>query len=39
MNLNTIDTPALILEESKMNANIARMRDKAKSLEIGRAHV
>ena len=34
MNLNTIDTPALILEESKMNANIARMRDKAKSLGV-----
>ncbi len=34
MNLNTIDTPALILEESKMNANIARMRNKAQSLGV-----
>ena len=32
MNLMTIDTPALILDEAKMDANIARMRDKATSL-------
>ena len=30
----TIDTPALILDEAKMDANIARMRDKAKSLGV-----
>ena len=34
MNLMTIDTPALILDEAKMDANIARMRDKAKSLGV-----
>ena len=34
MNLLTIDTPALIIEESKMNANIERMRNKAKSLGV-----
>ncbi len=34
MNLHTIDTPALILDEVKMDANIARMRDKAKSLGV-----
>ena len=34
MDLLTIDTPALIIEESKMNANIERMRDKAKSLGV-----
>lgn len=34
MNLMTIDTPALILDEAKMDANIARMRDKATSLGV-----
>lgn len=34
MNLHTIDTPALILDEAKMDANITRMRDKAKSLGV-----
>lgn len=34
MNLLTIDTPSLILEEGKMNANIARMREKARSLGV-----
>lgn len=34
MNLHTIDTPALILDEAKMDTNIARMRDKAKSLGV-----
>ena len=32
MDLLNIDTPALILDETKMDANIARMRDKARSL-------
>ena len=34
MNLHTIDTPALILDEAKMDTNIARMRDKAKALGV-----
>ena len=34
MDLLTIDTPALIIEESKMNANIERMRNRAKSLGV-----
>ena len=34
MNLLTIDTPSLILEEGKMNANIGRMREKARSLGV-----
>ena len=34
MNLHTIDTPALIIDEVKMDANIAKMSDKAKSLGV-----
>lgn len=34
MNLHTLDTPALILDEAKMDANIARMRDKAQALGV-----
>ena len=34
MDLLNIDTPALILDETKMDANIARMRDKARSLGV-----
>ena len=34
MDLLTIDTPALNIEESKMNANIERMRNRAKSLGV-----
>lgn len=34
VNLHTIDTPALILDEAKMDTNIARMRDKAKALGV-----
>ena len=34
MNLHTIDTPALIIDEVKMDANIDKMSDKAKSLGV-----
>ena len=34
MNLHTIDTPALIIDEVKMDANIAKMSGKAKSLGV-----
>ncbi len=34
MNLHTIDTPALIIDEVKMDANITKMSDKAKSLGV-----
>jgi D-serine deaminase-like pyridoxal phosphate-dependent protein len=34
VNLHTLDTPALILDEAKMDANIARMRDKAQALGV-----
>lgn len=34
MNLHTLDTPALILDEAKMDANIARIRDKAQALGV-----
>lgn len=34
MNLLTVDTPALILDEAKMNANIERMSNKMKSLGV-----
>lgn len=34
MNLHTIDTPALIIDEVKMDANIAKMSDKARSLGV-----
>ncbi len=34
MNLHTLDTPALILDEAKMDTNIARMRDKAQALGV-----
>lgn len=34
MNLHTLDTPALILDEAKMDANIARMCDKAQALGV-----
>ena len=34
MNLHTLDTPALILDEAKMDANIARMREKAQALGV-----
>ena len=34
MDFLIIDTQALILDEAKMDANIARMRDKAKSLGV-----
>ena len=34
MDLLNIDTPALILDETKMDANIARMRNKARSLGV-----
>ena len=34
MNLHTLDTPALILDEARMDTNIARMRDKAQALGV-----
>ena len=34
MSLHTTDTPALIIDEVKMDANIAKMSDKAKSLGV-----
>jgi len=34
VNLHILDTPALILDEAKMDANIARMRDKAQALGV-----
>ena len=34
MDLHSIDTPSLIIDEPKMQRNIDRMADKAKSLGI-----